>query len=133
MDPLSKELTALLDKPNFAHLATLMPDGAPHSDPVWVLREGNRIYIGTGETTLKAKNTRRDPRIALSIVDRENPYEEAQFRGRVVEHREDNDMKIMDRISHKYTGKDFPFGRGGPGRVALVIELERARYLKLPF
>jgi PPOX class probable F420-dependent enzyme len=133
MEPLSKELAELLDRPNFADLSTLMPDGAPHSDPVWVLRDGNTMYVGTGETTLKAKNTRRDPRIALSIVDRENPYEEAQLRGRVVEHREDNDMKIMDRISHKYTGKDFPFGRGGPGRVALVIEIERARYLKLPF
>jgi PPOX class probable F420-dependent enzyme len=123
----------LLDKANFVHLSTLMPDGAPHSDPVWVLREDNRIYVGTGEKTLKAKNTRRDPRVALSIVDRENPYEEAQLRGRVVEHREDNDLKIMDRISHKYTGKDFPFGRGGPGRVALIIEIEQAHYLKLPF
>ena len=101
---LSKEIRALLDGANFAHLATLMPDGSPHSVPVWVGREGDRILIGTGEGSLKAKNTRRDPRVALSVVDFRNPYEEAQLRGRVVERRPDGDFKYMDVISHKYTG-----------------------------
>jgi len=58
------EIRALLDGPNFAHLATLMPDGSPQSAPVWVGREGDRILICTGEGSLKAKNTRRDPRVA---------------------------------------------------------------------
>lgn len=84
---LSKEIKQLLDGPNFAHLATLMPDGSPQSVPVWVGREGDRIIICTGETSLKARNTHRDPRVALSIVDFENPYIEAQIRGRVVERR----------------------------------------------
>ena len=60
--PLSNEIRALLDGPNFAHLATLMPDGSPQSVPVWVGREGDRILICTGEGSLKAKNTRREPR-----------------------------------------------------------------------
>ncbi|MGD0598991.1 MAG: pyridoxamine 5'-phosphate oxidase family protein, partial [Terriglobales bacterium] len=47
--PLSDEIRALLDGPNFAHLATLMPDGSPQSAPVWVGREGDRILICTGE------------------------------------------------------------------------------------
>lgn len=129
---LSQEIKQLLDSPNFAHLATLMPDGSPHSVPVWVGREGDRIIICTGESSLKAKNTRRDPRVALSIVDFHNPYSEAQIRGRVVERRPDPDLKIMDPISHKYTGKPFPF-RSPEGRVALLIEVEKARYTKLPF
>jgi|KBSMisStaDraftv2_1062788.scaffolds.fasta_scaffold248132_2 hypothetical protein len=70
---------------------------------------------------MKAKNTRRDPRVALSILDFTNPYEEVQIRGRVVERRPDSDFKMMDPISHKYTGKPFPF-RSPEGRVALVIE-----------
>src|SRR5258705_3725994 len=95
---LSPEATALIDRPNFAHLATLMPDGSPHSVPVWVGREGDRILICTGEGSLKAKNTRRDPRIALSIVNFHNPYEEAQLRGRVVDRRPDNDFQYLAAI-----------------------------------
>ena len=76
---LSNEVKALLDGPNFVHLATLMPDGSPHSVPVWVGREGDRILICTGEGSLKAKNTQPDPRVALSIVDFHDPYQEAQL------------------------------------------------------
>jgi PPOX class probable F420-dependent enzyme len=130
--PLSCEIKALVDGPNFAHLATLLSDGAPQSDPVWVSREGDRILICTGEGSVKGKNTRRDPRVALSIVNFHNPYEEAQLRGRVVERRPDPDLKCLDPISHKYTGKPFPM-RGPEGRVALIIEIEKARYTKLPF
>jgi PPOX class probable F420-dependent enzyme len=129
---LSNESKALLDGPNFAHLATLMPDGSPQSVPVWVGREEDHVLICTGEGSLKAKNIRRDPRVALSIVDFHDPYKEAQLRGRVVERRPDGDFRYMDPISHKYTGKPFPF-RSPEGRVALVIEIDKERYTKLPF
>jgi len=62
---LSPEVKQLIDRANFAHLATLMPDGSPQSVPVWVGREGEHIVICTGEGSLKAKNTRRDPRVAV--------------------------------------------------------------------
>ena len=130
--PLSQEIKQLLDRPNFAHLATLMSDGSPQSVPVWVGREGDRILVCTGDGSLKARNTRRDPRVALSIVDFHDPYKEAQIRGRVVERRPDPDLAIMDPVSRKYTGKPFPF-RSPEGRVALVIEVDKARYAKLPF
>jgi PPOX class probable F420-dependent enzyme len=130
--PLSPEIKQLVDRPNFAHLATLMPDGSPQSVPVWVGREGDRLLVCTGEGSLKARNTRRDPRVALSIVDFRDPYAEAQLRGRVVERRPDPNLEIMDPVSRKYTGKPFPF-RNPEGRVALVIEVEKARYTKLPF
>ncbi len=129
---LSPEVKQLIDRPNFAHLATLMPDGSPQSVPVWVGRDGDRIVICTAETSLKGKNTRRDPRVALSVVDFNNPYEEVQIRGRVVERRPDPELKILDPISHKYTGKPFPF-RTPEGRVALIVEVEKMRYTKLPF
>jgi len=129
---LSPEIKQHVDGANFAHLATLMPDGSPQSVPIWIGRDGEHLVICTGEASLKAKNTRRDPRIALSIVNFDNPYEEVQIRGRVVERRPDPELKIMDAISHKYIGKPFPM-RSPEGRVALIIEVEKARYTKLPF
>jgi PPOX class probable F420-dependent enzyme len=132
MPVLTKEGKDLIDRPNFAHLATLMPDGSPQSVPVWVGRAGEHIVICTGENSLKGKNTRRDSRVALSIVDFTDPYEEVQIRGRVIERRPDPELKIMDPISHKYTGKPFPF-RNPEARVALIIEATKARYSKLPF
>lgn len=91
----------LLSRPNFAHLATLMPDGSPNATPVWIGVRDDRILIGTGERSLKARNLRRDPRLALSVVDFHNPYEEVQIRGHVVEFRDDSKFEIMDEISHK--------------------------------
>jgi PPOX class probable F420-dependent enzyme len=129
---ISSEAKQLIDRPNFAHLATLMYDVSPQSVPVWIGREDEYLIICTGEGSLKAKNTKRDPRVAISIVDLHNPYEEVQIRGQVVERRPDSDFKYMDAISHKYTGKPFPF-RSPEGRVALMIAVEKVRYMKLPF
>jgi hypothetical protein len=70
--PLSPDVRALLDEPNFAHLATLMPDGSPQSAPVWVGVEGDSVAVATGEGSLKATNTRRDPRVSLFPM-RANP------------------------------------------------------------
>jgi PPOX class probable F420-dependent enzyme len=123
---------ALIDKPNFAHLATLMPDGSPQIAPVWVGREGDTILIATGEGSLKARNTRRDARVALSLVDFVNPYEEVQIRGRIVERRPDPDLRGMDPISHKYTGAPFP-RRDPAGRIVLVVAADRVRHHVLPF
>jgi PPOX class probable F420-dependent enzyme len=131
--PLAADVRALLEEPNFAHLATLLPDGSPQSAPVWVGVEGDRILIATGEGSLKARNTKRDPRVSLSIIATDNPYREAQIRGRVVERRPDRDLKIMDGISHKYTGAPFPMRANPDQRVVLVIEVERVRYHVLPF
>jgi len=129
---LEPNVRALLSRPNFAHLATLLPDGSPNTTPVWIGVRGDQIVIGTGETSLKVRNLRRDPRLSLSVVDFHDPYEEVQIRGRVVEFRDDSKFEIMDEISHKYTGKPFPF-RNPEGRVALMIAVEKARYTKLPF
>lgn len=132
MSALSPEVKNLIDRANFAHFSTLMSDGSPQSVPVWISREGEHLVICTGEASLKAKNTRRDPRVAVSVVDFTNPYEEVQIRGRVVERRDDASFKLVDAVSHKYTGKPFPM-RNPEGRLALIIEAEKVRYTKLPF
>jgi PPOX class probable F420-dependent enzyme len=130
---LSDDVKALLRGANFAHLATLMSDGSSQNAPVWVDLDGDRIVVCTGEGSLKARNTRRDPRVSLSIVAFDNPYVEAQIRGRVVERRPDADFAVMDRVSRKYTGKPFPARDNPAQRVVLVIEADRVRFARLPF
>jgi PPOX class probable F420-dependent enzyme len=129
----SEEIKALVCGANFAHLATLMRDGAPQVDPVWVDLEGDAILVCTGTGSLKAKNTRRDARVGLSVIAMDNPYREAQLRGRVVEQRPDPDFTVIDRIAHKYTGSPFPWRDKPAERLVLVIAIERARYVVLPF
>ena len=85
MAELSDDVRALFEGANYAHIATVLPSGAPHSVPVWVGLEGDRIVFFTQEGTRKARNVAADPRVALSIADHENPYRMAQVRGRVVE------------------------------------------------
>lgn len=129
--PLPAEVRELLERPNYVHLAYVRKDGTPHSVPVWVGLEGDRILVGTGASTLKARATRKNPAVALSVVDREDPYREANITGRVIEQRPDEDGEVMDAISRKYTGNAFPMR--GPGRIALSIEVDSAQYRKLPF
>jgi PPOX class probable F420-dependent enzyme len=130
--PLSDEVKKLIDAPNFAHLATLMPDGSPHSAPVWIGREGDRVLVCTEATSLKGKNTERDPRVSLSIVDLRDPYTEAQMRGRVVERWPDPQLKHYDLMSHKYIDKPWPY-RDEKAPIVLVIEIVKAKYDKQPF
>ena len=128
---LSDDVIRVLDGRNFAHLATIMSDGSPHSAPVWIGREGNRLFIATDPNSVKARNTLRDPRVAISIADMNDPYSEVQIRGQVLERRSDSDFKCIDSISQKYIGKPWPYREEAP--VALVIKIEKARYSKEPF
>ena len=129
---LSDEVKDLVDRPNFAHLATIMPDGSPHSAPVWIGREGDLLFVCTEAASLKGKNTRRDPRVSLSIVDFVDPYTEVQIRGRVVKERPDPQLKYYDAMSVKYIGKSWPY-RDETEPIVLLVEVTKARYSKQPF
>jgi PPOX class probable F420-dependent enzyme len=126
---LSPEARALLDGACFGHLATLMPDGAPKVDPVWVMREGDHVLVTSDERSIKIVNARRDARVALSIVAADDPYDQLLVRGRVVETRDDADLAVLDAFSQKYLGRDFPRRRWS-GRVVLVIEADVARHYR---
>ena len=125
-----EDVRPLLEGRNFAHVATLLPDGSPHSVPVWVGVEDDRVVFFTQEGSRKARNVERDPRVAISVVDHERPYLSAHLRGRVVGKREgDAALEVMDRLARRYTGKDFPVRRG----VLYEIEIDRAGTIELPF
>ncbi len=129
---LSDDVKRLIDRPNFAHLATIMSDGSPHSAPVWIDREDELLLVCTAAGSLKGKNTLGDPRVSLSIVDFVDPYSEVQIRGRVVERRPDPELRYYDKISLKYVGKPWPY-RDEESPIVLVIEATKARYSKQPF
>ena len=128
--PLPDDVRSLLGGANIAHLATTLPDGAPHSVAVWVGVEGERPYFFTQETSRKARNLARDPRVALSLVDRENPYATAYLRGVVAETRAGEPaLALIDALSYKYTGEPFPMRNG----IVYLIEPALARAIRLPF
>jgi PPOX class probable F420-dependent enzyme len=108
---MNDDVRALFDGPNYAHLATLMPDGAPHSVPLWVGLEGEQIAFLTAPSSRKARNLLRDPRVAISIIDRDQPFTMATVRGVVVERLDGaTAWEVIDRISRKYTGGPYPRG-----------------------
>lgn len=130
---LPPEVREVLAGPAFAHLATVLPDGAPHSVPVWIdVRDDDRLVLFTQSGSRKARNIDRDARVAVSAVDADNPYRQCDLRGRVVD-RIDGDaaLAIADALSVKYTGDPFPWR--SPATIAYVIEAERAGGVTLPF
>lgn len=96
-----------------AHLATLMKDGSPHAIPLWVGVDGDRLMIFTEVDTLKDRNLRRDPRVAISVTGADNPYSSAFVRGEAV-HRIDGDAALpyVDRISTLYTAAPYDMRTG---------------------
>jgi PPOX class probable F420-dependent enzyme len=100
-----------------------MPDGSPQVTVVWIDIEGDRILFNTAEGRVKPHNLRRDPRVAISIVDSNNPYAAAWVRGRAVEITADGADAHIDKLSRKYLGRDtYPNRRAGETRLIVVIE-----------
>jgi len=120
---LDPQIRTHLDSTAIAHLATVLPDGSPHSVPLWVGTRGDQIVFLTGPGSRKARNLRRDPRVALSLTAVGNPFLPVLVRGRVVEWLEgDEAWEIIDRIAMKYIGT--PYDRSQE-RVVAVVEPER--------
>jgi PPOX class probable F420-dependent enzyme len=106
-----------------AHVASVLPNGAPHSVPTWISTHGDHIAILTGPGSRKARNLRRDPRIAISLTTPDNPYQPVIIRGRVVGWIDgDAGREIVDQISTKYVGGPYPRGEE---RVIALIEPDR--------
>jgi PPOX class probable F420-dependent enzyme len=120
---LDPDVRRVLDGTSLAHLASVLPDGAPHSVPVWIATVGDQVAVLTGPGSRKARDLRRDPRVALSLTPAGNPFQPAIVRGRVVEWLEgDAAWEIVDQISAKYTGGPYP---RGDERVVALIEPHR--------
>ena len=123
MDAKAEKLFA--DK-NLVFIATVMNDGSPQLSPVWANYEGEHILVNTAEGRIKHKNVLRDPRVAVSVVSKDNPLDMTTIRGKVVEIIPDYDYKHADRLTQKYLGREhYPFKREGEKRIVFKIKPER--------
>jgi PPOX class probable F420-dependent enzyme len=120
---LTPEHIRLLREPNLAHVATLMKDGRPQTSPVWVDYDGTHILINTATGRQKPRNLERDPRIALSVVDREWTQRYVEFRGRVVEMTQEGADDHYAMLARKYAGPDAK-PRHTPGEHRLIVRIE---------
>lgn len=120
---LDKYRDLLTEKKAFAHLATLQDDGTPQVTPVWIDLKGDRVIVNTARGRVKDRNMSKNPNVALSVADPDNPYRYVQIRGRVVDVHEEGADAHIDAMAKKYMGKDtYPFRTPTEKRVIYEIE-----------
>ena len=116
----------LFQKKAFASLGTLMPDGRPQVTPVWVDYDGDHVIFNSAKGRQKDRNVRRDARVALAIVDPDNPYRYMEIRGTVVEITEQGAGEHINKMAKKYMGLDkYPYSQPGEVRVVYKIRPEQ--------
>jgi PPOX class probable F420-dependent enzyme len=119
---LPENLLDLLRAPSPCFLATTMPDGSPQLTEVWVDTDGENILINTVEGFQKVRNVARDPRVALTVVDRDNPHRYFAIRGTVTGTTTEGAVDHIEKLSYRYFGHAYPwFGGRDQTRVILTI------------
>jgi PPOX class probable F420-dependent enzyme len=107
---LSERARRIIEAPNFASLATLMPDGSPHVSTIWIDHDGDDVLFNTAEGRVKTANIRRDPRVAISVFERSDADEQVVIRGTIVEITRDGADEHIDKLAKKYLGvDDYPW------------------------
>lgn len=128
---LSDEVLALLREPSYAQLATLMPDGSPQVTQVWIETDGEHIIVNTAIGHQKERNVRRDPRVAINLVDPNDQARQAAIRGQVIELTTEGAKDQINALAKKYMGVDeYPFGSPDETRITLKIAPEHVSELQ---
>lgn len=113
----------LLESTALAHVATVGPKGEPQANPVWFGWDGKHLKFSQTISRQKVKNLGRDSRIAISIVDPENPYRYLEIRGQQVRVEPDPDKAFINAMANKYLGVEkYPWNQPGDERVVIVVE-----------
>ena len=107
---------------NMATIATVMSDGSPQVTVVWIDTDGEHVVFNTAEGRVKTNNLRRDPRVAVSVLNADNPYEQVTIRGRVTEMSHEGADDHINALAKKYLGIDeYPHRQPGERRVIVKI------------
>jgi PPOX class probable F420-dependent enzyme len=123
---LTERVIKLIDGKNFAYLATLLPDGSPHVTPMWVDHEGDMLLMNTAMGRIKQRNITRDPRVSITIVDSNNPYDRIVIHGSVVSQTEQGADAHIDKLAKKYTGAN-KYQKESPSEKRIIIKIEPLR------
>ena len=120
---MDEKVIKLFSEKNLVFIATVMKDGAPQVSPVWANYEDGYILINTAEGRIKHKNVLRDPRVAVSVVSKDNPLDMATIRGTVEQLIPDYDYIHADKLTRQYMDRDhYPFKSDDEKRIILKIK-----------
>jgi PPOX class probable F420-dependent enzyme len=120
------QVRELLEAPNVVSVATVAKDGSPDVKVVWAGVEDDHVVLNSAEGRVWPENVRRDPRVTITVVNPENPYQYAQVRGRVVEDTHEGADENIDALAKKYLNEDtYPFRQEGEQRIKFRVEPER--------
>jgi PPOX class probable F420-dependent enzyme len=118
---LTDDQAGLFTDKNFAVVATVNPDGSPQSSVVWVDWDGENVLFNTTRPRAKGRNLSRDPRVSITVFDRENPYRYVEVAGKA-EFEDEGANEHIHKLSHKYNGQDYPDANG---RVIVRVHPDR--------
>jgi PPOX class probable F420-dependent enzyme len=123
---LSEKTKKLIDGKNFASVATIMPDGSPQVAPVWVDRDSDTIILNATESRQRTRNLKRDPRLAITIYDENNPYSNVSIRGKALDITQEGAEEHIDKMNMKYHGKPkYPYHNPKDPRVLIKVDAKR--------
>jgi len=124
------KIIKLFEEPNLVFIATIMKDGSPQLSPVWADFKDEHVLVNTAEGRIKHKNVLLDPRVAISVVNHNNPLDMATIRGKVIDIIPDYEYKHANKLTKKYMGKEiYPFKQPGEKRIIFKILPERVYVL----
>ncbi|MCW2947428.1 MAG: hypothetical protein JWR24_4145 [Actinoallomurus sp.] len=121
--PLPDDAVAMLSKPNPAVIATMRSDGQPVTTATWYLWDDGRVLINMDEGRKRLDHIRNDPRVSLTVLDKDDWYTHVTLIGHVAEIRDDEDLADIDRLSRHYLGQ--PYAQRDRRRVSAWIEIDR--------
>jgi PPOX class probable F420-dependent enzyme len=119
--PFPQAIVDFLAQPNPSAIASLQPDGSPHTAATWYLCDDGRVLVNMDATRKRLEHLRADPRVSLTVLGKDNWYQQVTLSGRVAEIADDADLEGIDRLSVHYTGN--PYARRDQQRVNAWIEV----------
>ena len=120
--PLPADVEAFLELPNPAVVASLRPDGSPHTVATWYAWEDGGLLLNMDSSRTRLEFMRNDPRVSLTVLDHEDWGRHVSLYGRVVSIDDDVDLRDIDRLSLRYAGR--PFGSRDRQRFSARVELD---------
>jgi PPOX class probable F420-dependent enzyme len=125
-DTLSSKARELIARPVLASLTTLGKDGSPQVTPLWIDQDGDDLVFNTAQGRVKARHMENDPRVAVSVVDPDDPYNVVAVRGTVVDITTEGADEHIDALAKKYLGVDsYPMRQEGEVRVKVRVRTDR--------